>query len=435
MLPGLADNSWNYNTTSYNQSITTAPNGDIYATWVDQNRHPIVGKYAGGVWSTFDFTTLGGLMGATVPNDAHNVVNLELDADGYIHVSGNMHGDWLRYARSVNPYDITAWANQTMLRSGSKSGTDEGLVSYPRFPVNPVNNRLFFFYRNGGSGNGDTYLNRYATTGQTWERVAKLIDGTSTNESGYENRPVIDADGVFHLSFTWAAGGTGFNDRTDVCYMRSHDEGVTWEDIHGNPVALPVTHPTAPLILDTTPSNNGLINQTGMDVDDQGRPHIAMLYADENGQRNVYHLWWTGAAWQLDKVTSFTASALSFETMAARPDMVCWGGRSFVIWRHQYEGHRGFVWMSEVTGGKVETFPIAWMDLRDWAPTHDERALRERNELWMLVTRVNNEANAPRAGYESEDWTKQNIGLLRIDMTRIDRLKNGLSELPRLPRP
>lgn len=188
-----------------------------------------------------------------------------------------------------------------------------------------------------------------------------------------------------------------------------------------------------PTILDTAPSNSGLMNTSGMAVDALGRPHLALLYADD-GNRNVFHLWWTGTAWRMDKVTSFTETALTFATAPARPAILAYGDRVFVIYRHQYEGKRGFVWMAEVTDGPVTAdFPVARMDLRDWEPTFDPTALPERGELHMIVTRTNGDATSPNPGYGDADWTSQKIAVQTIDMALIDGLIGGTSALPMLP--
>jgi len=423
VIPGRAHNEWQHNAASFGGNLTEWGGYQFAAFW-GSDRYLRVAKRAIGSadWADVSFQGVAGagLLNAQVAMDGHNVVAIHADSDGYLHVAGNMHGDWIKYMRSTLPGDLLGgWSSPAMIQpAGSKTGTDEGLVTYPRFLTNPVTGQLFFMYRNGSSGNGNTYLNKYDTTGKVWSRVGMIFNGSATSESAYENTPVFDEAGVLHLSFTWAASGSGFNDRTDVCYMKSADGGTTWTTISGAAVTLPVTHTSAPVILPAG-TGDGLLNQCGMTVDGKGYPHIAHFWAPD-GNRNIWHLYWNGTAWAHEQVTDLTQSGLDW-TSLSRPAIVHYQGRLLIIWRHQWEGLRGYLWASDVTvPGKRKHAVLAKMDLREWEPAPDYRAIR-RGSLNLLVTRVNAQVPAAIAGYADANWSTQPVGVLTVDLTRFDQ--------------
>ena len=59
--------------------------------------------------------------------DAHNVISIMLDGNGYIHVSFDHHGNALKYCRSVAPYSLKLGDLMPM------TGNDEKDVTYPEF--------------------------------------------------------------------------------------------------------------------------------------------------------------------------------------------------------------------------------------------------------------------------------------------------------------
>lgn len=57
--------------------------------------------------------------------DSHNYVTIEIDNDGFLHISGNMQGDTLVYFRSVYPENIDKLAQLSM------TGKLKTEVTYP----------------------------------------------------------------------------------------------------------------------------------------------------------------------------------------------------------------------------------------------------------------------------------------------------------------
>ncbi len=81
-----------------------------YALVVRRDWHIVIWKRAvagPGAWTSHDVSDTE--LGLCVAEDAHNGVAMAVDSLGYIHIAGNVHEERLRYIRSTNPDDITAW--------------------------------------------------------------------------------------------------------------------------------------------------------------------------------------------------------------------------------------------------------------------------------------------------------------------------------------
>jgi hypothetical protein len=98
-----------------------------YVGFYDPQRRMTVGQrhLDSGRWS---FTTLP----TKVKWDSHNSIAMEIDCRGYLHVSGNMHGDRLIYFRSMAPHDISRFQRLRMV------GSLERKVTYPQFLTRAV---------------------------------------------------------------------------------------------------------------------------------------------------------------------------------------------------------------------------------------------------------------------------------------------------------
>ena len=93
--------------------------------------------------------------------DSHNYVQMAIDKKGFIHVSGNMHGVPMIYFRSEKPENIETFEKLPM------TGKNEERTTYPVFFKDQIGD-LYFQYRNGGSGDGITYWNKYDTEKKQW---------------------------------------------------------------------------------------------------------------------------------------------------------------------------------------------------------------------------------------------------------------------------
>jgi hypothetical protein len=230
--------------------------------------------------------------------DAHNSTALELDADGRLHVSGNMHTAPLVYARMQRPDDM-----DSLQQVDRMVGTDESSVTYPRFFHFP-HGALGFSYRFGRSGNGVELINRF--DGERWRRVLStpLFAPAPGGEhvSAYHTDYMKGPDGRFHVAWVWRQT-TQAETTFDVMYARSADL-EQWEDSRGRRITLPITPANAEVVV-PIPPRNGLINNVKLGFDAAGAPVISFLRYDERGRSQLYHARRNETAWQVVQSTDW----------------------------------------------------------------------------------------------------------------------------------
>ena len=169
--------------------------------------------------------------------------------DGRLHLSWDHHNNPLRYAKSragflsdppakLTPDD--GEPAQPMLSDPAL----EARVTYPRF-FNDRRGDLFFFYRIGGSGNGDNYLHRYDPTDASWTRTGMLFSSRGTygpwknsqSRCAYLHDLVFDARNRLHATWVYRETGASWASNHDLHYAYSDDQGRTWSNNSGEPIA------------------------------------------------------------------------------------------------------------------------------------------------------------------------------------------------------
>ncbi len=255
---------------------------------------------------------------ANTLSDGHDTISFGIDGDGVIHMSWGMHGDAFHYSKTaasvLNSDPITFGADLgTMTGGGNESGT-----TYPQFYRLPDGNLLYLF-RTGGSGNGDTKINRYDTGSDTWSRVqTPLIDGYVSgggypSVNAYTNTMVLDAQGNLQLTWCWRTGSdstcgfTDYQSNHNICYAKSSDQGATWKKMDNTAYTLPIWEGTAETVI-PIPEGSSLINQTSMTVDKNNRPLLATWWAPGTAQGNYTRqymlVYYDGSQWQTSQITN-----------------------------------------------------------------------------------------------------------------------------------
>jgi hypothetical protein len=213
--------------------------------------------------------------------DSHNSVTLDIDSEGYLHLSGNMHVAPLVYYRTTRPLDIESFESVPHM-----TGELEEKVTYPSFFHGPVG-ELIFTYRDGKSGSGNQIYNVYEASSRTWKR---LLDKPLTDGEGHRNAylegPVRGPDGTYHLLWVWRESPDCATNH-DLSYARSRDLHH-WETSGGTPLALPITLATGEVV-DPVPSGGGLINGNAhIGFDNQGEVVLSYQKYDPEGNTQVY---------------------------------------------------------------------------------------------------------------------------------------------------
>jgi hypothetical protein len=221
--------------------------------------------------------------------DSHNYVTTAIDAQGYLHVSGNMHGVPLIYFRTTAALNIDTFA-----RVPSMVGANELLCTYPQFFLGP-SGALVFAYRDGASGNGNYIFNTYDVNNRSWSRLTNaLLDGQGLY-SAYPVGPVLGPDGFYHLVWVWRdTPDAGTNH--DLSYAKSQDL-VNWQTAGGRALTLPITLSTGDIV-DPVPAGGGMINNnTKIGFDAQNRPIVSYHKYDAAGATQLYNARFENGRW------------------------------------------------------------------------------------------------------------------------------------------
>jgi len=422
-LPASANNVSNCNSLPFTQDALVTDGDRQYAIWISgAERAPLIAEraLADGGWSEpVDLQKLpGSPFNLPTKLDPHHSYALGVDALGRVHVAGNVHNEPLRYMRS-EPGDLSRWSAEPMI------GEEEASVTYPAF-VRLPDGSLLFVFRNGRAGLGDVYLNRLLPEAGSWERLGVLVDGRSTGESPYLNHIAVSAAGALHVSGCFREQGGGAAGNRDVWHMLSDDGGTSWRSVAGEPLKLPLGHHSVPIAVPTPSSGSGLVNQTGMDVDPAGNPHIAFFRYDESGATQIAHAWHGGDRWQTRDVTALThrmdTETPIVDASVARPAVACMAdGEVWAIFRAAHDGYGGRAACVRCTPGEeLRETTICEGDLGTWEPSFDSAALRQRDELHLLLT-VAPPYDAERLGASEVDWADQSIGVLSLSGEDLSR--------------
>lgn len=280
--------------------ILTHDNTQYTAFYVDTHTLRLVQRdLAADTLKTFD------LHGEYNLRDAHNSISMGIDREGHLHISYDHHATQLRYRRSINPSNISAWTDELPM-----TGSHEEKVTYPTFILPRHGFPLTFLYRDGVHDKGTARIKTYDEATQTWTNHPQPILSGSEQKpwtsNAYWNHPAVGTDGSLHLSFVWRTHTLGEEQRINninIGYACSYDNGITWQTSRKRPYKLPITQVNVETICPVSPGSN-LINQTSMALDSHNRPHIAFYADDPDGIPQYQHLWFDGKVWRHHIVSS-----------------------------------------------------------------------------------------------------------------------------------
>lgn len=162
----------------------------------------------------------------------------------------------------------------------------ESRATYPRF-FNDSDGDLYFIFRQGGSGGGDTLFRRYNSQTGSWQQTGMLISregrypdwDNSTSRNAYINGIGFDANDRLHLSWIFRETGATPRSNHDVHYAYSDDHGTTWFNNAGTKIAdMPAKNPIQladpGIVAMGIPIDSGLRGQVGMAFDSKNQPHM-----------------------------------------------------------------------------------------------------------------------------------------------------------------
>lgn len=370
------------NTAIFRKNSIVTHNGIQYIAFYDENGYLTLGKRElGNTQWTFYLSQYKGNC-----KDAHNVISIMVDGEGFLHVAFNHHGSSLNYCRSLRPGSLILGNKEIMV------GRDETEVTYPEF-YRLTNGDLIFIYRSGGSGRGNLIMNRYEAKTKTWQRVQDvLIDGE--NERNAYWQLYVDNVNTIHLSWVWRETPDVATNH-DLCYARSRDGGATWEKSDGEKYRLPITAENAEYVWHI-PQDSELINQTGMCADKNGNPYIATYWRDRESTVPQYRLiWFDGETWHMQQVferkTPFTLKGGGTKRIPiSRPQLVIDNERGknnlYYIFRDEERGDKvSLASTRDLEKGIWETRDLTDFSVGAWEPTYDTELWREEHKLHLFV--------------------------------------------------
>ncbi|MCG8310190.1 MAG: BNR repeat-containing protein [Cytophagales bacterium] len=322
--------------------------------------------------------------------DAHNVICIIHDGEGYLHVAWDHHNHPLRYAVSLEPESMELGHRRSM------TGKMERQVTYPEF-YKLKNGDLIFMFRDGVSGSGNLVMNYYNLGKKKWQRVQdNLIDGEGARNAYWQM--AVDDPGTIHLSWVWRETGDVATNH-DLCYARSRDYGKSWENSRGEKYVLPINAANAEYAL-LIPQNSNLINQTSMTADRDGNPYIATYFRGQNEKATQYKVIYNiDGKWRSSTVsqrkTKFDLAGGGTKSIPiSRPQiLISHSGRNrgvHLIYRDEAFDNR--ICLASSTFGE----PMNWhireindVSMNRWEPSYDIELWRSRQLLHIYHQQVN----------------------------------------------
>ncbi|HEY4326485.1 MAG TPA: BNR repeat-containing protein [Mucilaginibacter sp.] len=380
---GWAKNS--VNTVIFRKNALVTFKDTQYAAYYDNDQFVVLAKRKSGSekWQVQRTQYQGDA------TDAHKDICIMMDGAGYLHVAWGHHNQPINYAIGKQPGSLDLSGKLPMTGSG------ENKVTYPEFYKLPGGDLLFLF-RDGASGNGDLILNRYNVSQKKWVRVQNgLINGEGKRNAYWQM--AIDNDGVIHLSWVWRESPDVASNH-DMCYARSKDGGVTWEKSTGEKYSLPITAENAEYAC-KIPQNSGLINQTSMFADDNGRPFIATYWRESGQDVPQYHLICKNAdGWQVNNL-GFRKSPFSLGGAGtkgipiSRPQIIAWHNdknmAAAIIFRDEERGSKvSLAINNNLNENKWRIEDITTSSVGAWEPNYDTELWKSKKVLNLFVQKV-----------------------------------------------
>ena len=310
---GWAGNS--INTVVFRKNSLASFNNVQFVSYYDADGYVMLGKrnIKDTVWQLKKTNFKGNI------KDAHNCISIAIDGEGYLHMAWDHHNNQLHYCKSVSPLSLDLTEQMPMI------GTAENKVSYPEFHKMP-NGNLVFFYRDGGSGNGNLVINGYDVKEKKWSRLqSNLIDGEGKRNAYWQ--ACVDVKGAIHISWVWRESPDVASNH-DMNYAISKDGGVSWQKSTGEKYQLPISMTTAEKICNI-PQSSELINQTSMCTDNAGTPYIASYWKGINNVPQYHVIYKKGNGWKVNDLgfrkMDFSLSGQGTKQIpVSRPQLICW---------------------------------------------------------------------------------------------------------------
>ncbi|HTB62993.1 MAG TPA: BNR-4 repeat-containing protein, partial [Opitutales bacterium] len=225
-----------------------------------------------------------------------------------------------------------------------------------------------------------------------WSVVqSPLLEGAG-QRSPYWWRPEISADGTLHLAWCWRETSNASTNH-DLCYARSRDGGLTWENSAGKILTVPITAQSDATVFPIAQGQN-LMNQCTLATDAQGRPHIAYYCNGPDGVPQYFHLWFDGEKWSAQQVSQRTlkfslSGTGTLSIPISRPEIaVSHTGVAYLITRDAEFGGGVRLYAARPPYAQWQVLDVVAGPLGDWEPSYDLVRWRRDGVLSLFVLPV-----------------------------------------------
>ncbi len=315
-------------------------------------------------------------------SDAHNSISIIVDGQGFLHMAWNHHNSKLHYSKSVVPNTLQMSEEMPM------TGFLENNVTYPEFYKLP-NGNLIFLYRNGQSGQGNLVVNQYDVNAKKWMMVQhNLIDGENKRNAYWQ--ACVDKMGIIHLSWVWRESADVASNH-DMCYAKSADGGITWQNTKNEKYTLPINANNAEYVA-KIPQQSELINQTNMCVDANGNPIIATYWKSKTDSVPQYKIFYFNKNnWQVKNVgtrqTNFSLSGMGTKRIPiSRPVIFCIANTIAIVFKD--EALQSYPYIALCNNWNSNSWviqPIIKMPLGAWEPNIDLQLLNSKKRVNLFI--------------------------------------------------
>jgi hypothetical protein len=208
--------------------------------------------------------------------DNHARPVLTIDHDGYLHAVMSGHNSPVTHRHSLRPNDSSEWSEAAVIGNGT----------YPIIVCGP-DGSVYVTMRSANRWNGvDLYVKR---PGEEWRQQCKLVKRREdlTGYAAFHGGLAVGQDGTLHCVVDFYEGKGVMDQRglhQAVCYLRSRDDGISWEKADGTPIALPARPEQLDILVQTTEEQRHepmpppeVLAQGCIVTDDNGVPHILYI--------------------------------------------------------------------------------------------------------------------------------------------------------------
>ncbi len=407
----IIDKGWSQNSVNATifrkNSIVSSLNYQFVA-YYDSSAHVVIARrrHNKDNWEVYQTPYSGNVC------DAHNVISLMVDEEGFLHMCWDHHNNPLHYCHSLEPEGLKLSDPEAMV------GEDESFVSYPEF-YRMEDGGMLFAYRDGGSGNGNFILNRYDLNTKRWTRLhSNLIDGEGKRNAYWQMH--VDKAGTIHLSWVWRET-PDVRSNHDMCYACSKDGGYTWMKSTGELYELPINLQTAEIV-QAIPQGSNLINQTSMTADERGNPFIATYYKADDDSCIQYHIIFKqNGSWNSSVVTKrtldFELGGLGSRSIPiSRPQLLMMKREKneylVMVYRDQ-EIENNVILATSLLGKELNWtyLVISPYPVDRWEPSFDSEMLWNYNKLHLYFQKV-----GQGQGESNVTMSAQPVGVLEVEI-------------------